>query len=48
MCGILKKKKYKETYLQNRKRLTNIQHELMVTHGEMGEWGVRDKIGVWD
>ena len=34
-CGILKKKKYKWTYLQNRNRLTDIENNFMVTKGEV-------------
>ena len=37
ICGILKKKKYKWTHLQNRKRPTDIGNKLMVTKGESGE-----------
>ena len=33
------------TYLQNRKKLTDIENKLMVTKGEGGG---RDKLGVWD
>ena len=36
------KKWYKWTYLQNRKRLTDIENKLMVTKGEKGR---RDKLG---
>ena len=41
----LKKKKYKWTHLQNRKRLTNVENKFMVTKGERGG---KDKLGVWD
>ena len=34
ICRILKKKGYKWTYLQNRNRLTNFEHELVVTKGD--------------
>ena len=39
----LKRKLYKQTYLQNRKRLTDIENKLTVTKGERGG---RDKLGV--
>ena len=39
----LKRKLYKRTYLQNRKRLTDIENKLTVTKGERGG---RDKLGV--
>ena len=41
----LKRKWYKQTYLQNRKRLTDIENKLTVTKGERGG---RDKLGVWN
>ena len=46
ICGILKNKWYKYTYLQNRNRLTDPKNKLMVTKGE--RWEGRDKLGVWD
>ena len=33
-------------YLQNRKRLTDIENKLIVTKGKIRWW--RDKLGVWD
>ena len=46
ICGI--KKRYRQTYLQNRNRLTDIENEFMVTRGEGGiERKMREK-GVWD
>ena len=39
------KKGYKCTYLQNRNRLTDIEHRLMVTKEDLG-W--EDKLGIWD
>ena len=42
----LKIKRYKWTYLQNRKRLTGIENKHIVTKGER-VWG-RDKLGGWD
>ena len=41
-----KKKRYKETYLQKRNRLTDTENKLMVTKEE--RVGKRDKLGVWD
>ena len=41
----LKKKWYKQTYLQNRNRITDVENKLMVTKGEGGG---RDKLGDWD
>ena len=38
------KRWYKWIYLQNRKRLTDMENKLMVTKGEGG----RNKLGVWD
>ena len=43
MWNLKKEKRYRWTYLQNRKRLTDIEYKLMVTKGEGG-----DKLGVWD
>ena len=49
-----KKKKFKRTYFQNRKRLTDIENPFVATKGEWcgggrGEAvGERDKLGVWD
>ena len=42
------KKLYKQTYLQNRKRLTAIEYKLMAPKGESGVGEGRDKLGVWD
>ena len=39
-----KKKRYKWTYIQNRKRPTDIENKLMVTKEKEG----RDKLGGWD
>ena len=39
------KKLYKQTYLQNRIRLTDIGNKLMVTKGKRER---RDKFGIWD
>lgn len=36
---------YKQTYLQNRNRLTDVENKLRVTKGERVG---RDKLGVWD
>ena len=44
-CGI-KKNYTNEQYLQNRKRLTDIENKLMVTEGGSVEEG--DKLGEWD
>ena len=41
----LKRKWYKQTYLQNRKRLTDIENKLTVTKGE---YVGRGKLGGWD
>ena len=41
------KKWYKWTYLQNRKRLTDLENEIMVA-GTGGNIGGRDSWGVWD
>jgi len=35
-CGILKEKRYKSNYLQNRNRPTDIESKLMVTKRERG------------
>ena len=46
ICGILKKKRYQWTYLQNRNRLTDIENKLMITKEEREEglisrsWGL--------
>ena len=42
------KKWYKWIYLQNRNRVTDVENKLMVTKGEGGGAGRRDKLGVWD
>ena len=44
ICSFLKKL-YKEIYLQNSNRVTDLENKLMVT-GEKG--GGRDKLGVWN
>ena len=41
----LKRKWYKWTYLQNRKRLTDTENKVTVSKGERGG---RDKLGVWN
>ena len=41
----IKKKKYKWTYLQNRKRLTDIGNKFIITKEERRG---RDKLGDWD
>ena len=48
-CGILKKW-YKWTYLQNRKRLTNLEKQIYgYQRGQLCVWGgVGDKLGDWD
>ena len=40
-CGILKKKRYKRTYLQKRNRLTDFKNEVTVTKGDRW-WGGMD------
>ena len=42
ICGILKNKRYKWTYLQNRNRLTDLENIFMVTKGKMDKLGDRD------
>ena len=37
---------YKQTYLQNKKRLTDLENEPMVPGGE--KMGRKDSYGVWD
>ena len=39
-CGIFKKKGYKLTYLQNRKRYTDLENKFMVTKGKRGRGGI--------
>ena len=39
------RKWYKQTYLQNRSRVTDVENKLIVTKGEGEE---RDKLGDWD
>ena len=41
----LKKTLYKEIYLQNSNRVTDLENKLMVTGGKGGG---RDKLGVWN
>ena len=41
ICGIKKKKGYKQTYLQNRNRVTDVENKFMVTR----EW-IKEKIGI--
>ena len=41
-----KKKRYTQTYLQNRNRLTVLMNKLTVTKGN--GWEERDRLGVWD
>ena len=40
------KKWYKWAYVQNRNRLTDIEHKFMVPKGDSGGGG--NKLGVWD
>ena len=42
----LEELKNKQTYSQNKNRLTDIENRLVVAKGE-GRWG-RDGLGVWD
>jgi len=44
LCGILRKKGYKLTYLQNRSGVTDVENKLMVIRGK----GKGDKLGDWD
>ena len=46
ICGIKKKKRYKWTYLQNRKRLTDLENEFMVTGGKGGGRGIVREFGI--
>ena len=36
ICGILRRKRYKRTYLQNRGRPTDKENKLMIIKGERG------------
>jgi hypothetical protein len=43
-CGILKR--YKQTYLQNRNRVTNVENKLMITRGKWGRRGIKWEIRI--
>ena len=46
MQNLKKKERYKWTYLQNRKRLTDLENKLMVTVGERWERGIDWEFGI--
>ena len=46
ICGILKKKWYKWTYLQNRMTVTELENELMVTKGDGWGSGIDWEFGI--
>ena len=48
LCGTQFLKRYKQTYLQNRNRRTDIENQLTVTKKERGQWGrgIYQKLGM--
>ena len=46
ICGILKEKWHKWTYLQNRNRLTDTENKLMVTKGKTWGGGINQELGI--